>query len=82
MLDQDNNFHLIHLSTLILLDSGWILWGEVTCKSPLGVEGLNEWGKEGRCVWGGGVGWGGVIRDCGKWFVDNTCQKVPLFILL
>ena len=24
-----------------------------------GVEGLNEWGKEGRCVWGGG-GWGGV----------------------
>ena len=41
-----------------------------------GVEGLNEWGKEGRCVWGGG---GGVIRDCGKWFVDNTGQKVPLF---
>ena len=77
MLDQDNNFYLIHLSTLILLDSGWILWGEVTCKSPLGVEGLNEWGKEGRCVWGGG--WGGVIRDCGKWFVDNTGQKVPLF---
>ena len=44
-----------------------------------GVEGLNEWGKEGRCVWGGGGGWGGVIRDCGKWFVDNTGQKVPLF---
>ena len=43
-----------------------------------GVEGLNEWGKEGRCVWGGGGG-GGVIRDCGKWFVDNTGQKVPLF---
>lgn len=35
---------------------------------------------EGRqvCVWGGG-GVGGVIRDCGKWFVDNTGQKVPLF---
>ena len=43
-----------------------------------GVEGLNEWGKEGRCVCVGG-GWGGVIRDCGKWFVDNTGQKVPLF---
>lgn len=28
---------------------------------------------------GGGGGWGGVIRDCGKWFVDNTGQKVPLF---
>ena len=62
MLDQDNNFHLIHLSPLItcLLDSGWILWGEVTCESPLGVEGLNEWGKEGRCACsgGGGGGWG------------------------
>ena len=42
------------------------------------LSGLNEWGKEGRCVCvGGGVG--GVIRDCGKWFVDNTGQKVPLF---
>ena len=59
MLDQDNNFHLIHLSTLILLESGWILWGEVTCESPLGVKGLNEWGKEGRCACsGGGGGWG------------------------
>ena len=66
MLDQDNNFHLIHLSPLItcLLDSGWILWGEVTCESPLGVKGLNEWGKEGRCACSGG-GVGGVIRDCG-----------------
>ena len=44
-----------------------------------GVEGLNEWGKEGRCVWGGGGGWGGEIRNFGKWFVDNTGQKVPLF---
>ena len=30
-------------------------------------------------VWVGGGGGGGVIRDCGKWFVDNTGQKVPLF---
>ena len=38
---------------------------------------MNGGKKAGVC--GGGVGWGGVIRDCGKWFVDNTCQKVPLF---
>ena len=39
VLDQDNNFHLIHLSILItlLLDSGWILWEEVTFESVLGV---------------------------------------------
>ena len=42
MLDQDNNSYLIHLSILInsLLDSGWILWGEVTCESLLGAKGL------------------------------------------
>ena len=66
-----------------MLDSGWILWGEITCESPLGVKGLNEWGKECRCVCvcggGGGLGWDGAIRDCGKWFVDNTGQRVPLF---
>ena len=38
----------------------------VTCESPLGVKGLNEWGKEGRCACSGeGGGVGGVIRDCG-----------------
>ena len=43
MLDQDNNLYLIHLSILItcLLDSEWILLGEVTCLSLLGVKGLN-----------------------------------------
>ena len=44
VLDQDNNFYLISLSILItcLLDNLWILLGEVTCKSFLGVEGLNS----------------------------------------
>ena len=44
MLDQDNNFYLIHLSILItyLLDSEWILSGEDTCYSPLGVKGLTK----------------------------------------
>ena len=37
---------------------------------------MNGGKKAGVCVGGGG---GGVIRDCGKWFVDNTGQKVPLF---
>ena len=36
-------------------------------------------GKKAGVCGGGGGGWGGVIRDCGKWFVDNTGQKVPLF---
>ena len=42
---------------------------------------MNGGKKAGVCGGGGvgGVGWGGVIRDCGKWFVDNTGQKVPLF---
>lgn len=42
MLGQDNNFYLIHLSTLItcLLDNGWMLLGEVICESPVGVEEL------------------------------------------
>ena len=40
VLDQDNNFYLIYLSTLItcLLDSGWILLEEVMCESLLGVK--------------------------------------------
>ena len=39
--DQDN-FYLISLSILIscLLDNVWILQGEVTCESLLGVKGL------------------------------------------
>lgn len=42
------------------------------------LKGLMNGGrKAGVCVCVGG--WGGVIRDCGKWFVDNTGQKVPLF---
>ena len=36
---------------------------------------MNGGKKAGVCVGGGG----GVIRDCDKWFVDNTGQKVPLF---
>ena len=39
---------------------------------------MNGGRKAGVRVAGGG-GVGGVIRDCGKWFVDNTCQKVPFF---
>ena len=33
MVDQDDNFYLIHFSILIscLLDSALILWGEVNC---------------------------------------------------
>ena len=44
MLDQDKNFFLISLSILIthLLDNVWILWGEVTCQSLLGIIGLNK----------------------------------------
>ena len=44
MLDQDNNFYLVHLSILFtcLLDSAWMLLGEVTCKSLLGVKGLTK----------------------------------------
>ena len=42
MLDQDNNTYLIILSILIicLLDSLWLLKGEVKYESPLGVQGL------------------------------------------
>ena len=36
MLYHDNNLQSHNLS----LDSVWILWGEVTCKSLLGVNGL------------------------------------------
>ena len=44
VLDQDDNFNLISLSILItcLLDNVWILWGEVTSQSLLGVKGLSE----------------------------------------
>ena len=42
MLDQIDNFYLMSLNILItfLLDDVWILWGEVTCESFLGVKGL------------------------------------------
>ena len=42
MFDQDNNFYLINLSILVtcLLDNVWILQGEVTHQSLLGVKGL------------------------------------------
>ena len=42
MLEQDNNIYLIILSILIicLLDNLWLLKGEVTYESPLGVQGL------------------------------------------
>ena len=48
MLDQDDNFYLICLSILItcLLDNEWMLWGEVTGVSPLGVKGFNLTGKK------------------------------------
>ena len=42
MLDQVDNFYLISLSILItfLVGDAWILLGEVTCESFLGVKGL------------------------------------------
>ena len=42
MFDQGKNFYLISLSILIAcwLNNVWILWGEVTYKSILGLEGL------------------------------------------
>ena len=42
MLNQENNLYLISLSILIisLLDDEWILKGEATCQSLLGVKGL------------------------------------------
>ena len=44
MFDQDNNFYLINLSILVtcLLDNVWILQGEVTCQSLLGVKRLTS----------------------------------------
>ena len=44
VLDQDNNFYLIHLSILItcLLNNEWIIQGEFTCYALLGVKGLND----------------------------------------
>ena len=41
MLDQDN-FYLMSLNILItcLLDKVWILLGEVSCSSLMGVKGL------------------------------------------
>ena len=49
MLYHDNNLQLINLSTLIncLLDDVWMLLGEVTCKSLLGVKGLKD--HESKC---------------------------------
>ena len=42
VLDQDNNFYLISLNTLItcLLDDVWTIQGEVRCQSLLGVKEL------------------------------------------
>ena len=42
MLNQGNNFFLIIVGILItyFLDNEWILLGEVTGQSPLGVKGL------------------------------------------
>ena len=42
MLNQENNLYLISLSILIisLLDDEWILKGEATRQSLLGVKGL------------------------------------------
>ena len=44
MLDQDSSFYQISLSILItyLLNNVWILQGEVSCQSRLGVYGLNS----------------------------------------
>ena len=44
MFDQDNNFYLISLSILVtcLLDNVWILKGDVTHQSLLGVKGLRR----------------------------------------
>lgn len=41
VLNQDNEFYLISLSTLItrLLENVWLLYGEVTCSSLVGVKG-------------------------------------------
>ena len=44
MLDQDSNFYQISLNILVtcLLDNVRILWGEVSCWSLLGVNGLRK----------------------------------------
>ena len=44
MFNQRNILYLMSLSILItcLLDNVWILQGEVTCLSVLGVKGLKE----------------------------------------
>ena len=44
MLDQDNNSYLISLSILItfFLNNTWILEGEVTCLSLVGVKELTK----------------------------------------
>ena len=44
MLGQDKNFFLISLNILItcLLDNEWILYGELTCQSRLGIKVLNK----------------------------------------
>ena len=44
MLDHLHNFNLISLSVLItcLLDNVWILSGEISCLSLLGVKGVDD----------------------------------------
>ena len=42
MLDQENNFYMISILITCLLDSVWILLGEVTSQSLVGVGGLNK----------------------------------------
>ena len=44
MFNQHNILYLMSLSILItcFLNNVWILWGEVTCLSVLGVKGLKE----------------------------------------
>ena len=44
MLDQDSSFSMISLNILIicLLNNVWILLGEVSCQSLLGVKGLSR----------------------------------------
>ena len=67
MLDHKNNFYLISLNILItcLLNNVCILWGEVTCKSLLGVKGLNR--REVIC-------WSIVCtRKC--FFIDNDSEN-------
>ena len=42
MLDQENNFYMVSILITCLLDSVWILLGEVTSQLLVGVGGLNK----------------------------------------